>query len=479
MTDFPNTRGKLIGRFVDECLTKEIQHREKAHSIAEGKSAEHRKMVNEVLIGIASMIQEKKLGTGILHNEIFPKLSENWAEDQILQSISIAKEAGVLERNSIEEGQIKFFHHLFQEYFACLALKNAIFKKPNENVQQFLNNKLWWEPQGWEESVILLSEIIDNELLDNLVIWISSAHPLLTIRCVERVKNSNRYTLSEMTMNTVRSIWYDRINKEKSNMLNVPSIIKIGEALSIIGDNRKGIRTQYEISKNLFIPDIEWIEVSDANLFVARYPITVEQFNLFINDSGYDFSKSHWHDIDGIFYWKDKIERKIDYFNMNKPVIGVTWFEAVAFCNWLSNISNQEISLPNEKEWLCIYDHFIHGVSNDYFVNYKRDRGCDQLVSCGIFSDPHTPIIDDLIGNCWEWCADVLTHNVDDLFLDDYKTSEHIPLRIAKGGSWRYSEGFTKPEYRLFTFADYSDKIDNHKNDIGFRIIKHFKEGIL
>jgi len=36
-----------------------------------------------------------------------------------------------------------------------------------------------------------------------------------------------------------------------------------------------------------------------------------------------------------------------------RPVVGVSWFEAVAYCEWLSGVSGRHVRLPTEAEWEC------------------------------------------------------------------------------------------------------------------------------
>ncbi|HSG42664.1 MAG TPA: SUMF1/EgtB/PvdO family nonheme iron enzyme [Anaerolineales bacterium] len=44
-------------------------------------------------------------------------------------------------------------------------------------------------------------------------------------------------------------------------------------------------------------------------------------------------------------YWNDPV-----FNGHNQPVI-VTWFEALAYCSWLSEILDMKFRLPNEMEW--------------------------------------------------------------------------------------------------------------------------------
>jgi formylglycine-generating enzyme required for sulfatase activity len=52
---------------------------------------------------------------------------------------------------------------------------------------------------------------------------------------------------------------------------------------------------------------------------MARYPVTVAQFRVFVEDSGYKPKDEYW--LQGLF---------------NHPVVNVTWYEALEYCKWLT-----------------------------------------------------------------------------------------------------------------------------------------------
>ncbi|MCB9453788.1 MAG: SUMF1/EgtB/PvdO family nonheme iron enzyme [Anaerolineaceae bacterium] len=45
-------------------------------------------------------------------------------------------------------------------------------------------------------------------------------------------------------------------------------------------------------------------------------------------------------------YWANKIWNVEDY-----PVVGISWYEAMAFCTWLSVVSGEHILLPTTQQW--------------------------------------------------------------------------------------------------------------------------------
>ena len=98
--------------------------------------------------------------------------------------------------------------------------------------------------------------------------------------------------------------------------------------------------------------------------WISRYPVTNAQFEQFVQNGGYKedafWSKAKAHGV-----WKDgKVkglldseprERPDDYgwpFNLpNHPVVGVTFYEALAFTRWLSKRWGGAVALPTEVEW--------------------------------------------------------------------------------------------------------------------------------
>ncbi len=101
-------------------------------------------------------------------------------------------------------------------------------------------------------------------------------------------------------------------------------------------------------------------KIALAAFWVARFPITVAQYTSFVAE-GYGKGAKHWWTPEG---WKWKRKRREpwgwnspEYHVTNQPVIGVSWYEAVAFCAWLTAKlgtalpTGYVIRLPSEAEW--------------------------------------------------------------------------------------------------------------------------------
>jgi formylglycine-generating enzyme required for sulfatase activity len=98
---------------------------------------------------------------------------------------------------------------------------------------------------------------------------------------------------------------------------------------------------------------------------IARYPLTNAQWKLFIDDGGYNPNAVWWDEAGQAWlhsrrkvitqpsYWDNQ---RLGMIRRNHPVVAITWYEAVAFCRWLTqhpeyNPESYVYVLPSEAEW--------------------------------------------------------------------------------------------------------------------------------
>jgi hypothetical protein len=127
----------------------------------------------------------------------------------------------------------------------------------------------------------------------------------------------------------------------------------IGQRLAELGDPRPGVGVIDGV------PDILWrpipggkVEIEDHGWLpvepfrIAAFPITFVQFRAFLDaKDGYDNER----------WWKDLKRQEPDsaWQNplSNHPVTDVAWYDATAFCRWVTVRVGYEVRLPDEQEW--------------------------------------------------------------------------------------------------------------------------------
>ena len=90
-----------------------------------------------------------------------------------------------------------------------------------------------------------------------------------------------------------------------------------------------------------------------AAFHIAQTPITNAQYAAFIQAGGYDmrewWTPTGWQ-MRERYRWTEP--RAWTYANRAAaPVMGVSIYEAVAFCRWLTALSGEEVTLPTEQQW--------------------------------------------------------------------------------------------------------------------------------
>ena len=137
-------------------------------------------------------------------------------------------------------------------------------------------------------------------------------------------------------------------------------------------------------------------------------------------------------------FWQDTA-----FNNLSQPVVGICWYEAMAYANWLASVTGQPYRLPTEPEWEWAArrggrlfpwdDKWDAGKLN----SLEGEDRVMRTTPVGAYPQGATPEdgIFDLSGNVWEWTATKYAAYPYKLEAD-LENPDATGLRIARGGGW-------------------------------------------
>lgn len=348
-------------------------------------------------------------------------------------------------------GRAAFYHLSFQEFFAAVRLR--VSADVQATLQHHASTPAWRRtltflfcaiadldsPEAAIEGYELLLEGLLPERLE-----VDANRALLLADCLE-VAHARGWNLARFVA-PLRAACEHALER-----LDPPARAHLWRTLGRLGlDDRRGVGVQDGL------PDIDWCEVPAgefkyqderkkrklAAYRIARYPVTNAQFQCFIDDKGYD-TEEWWKGLQR----QDPRRPSWDY--ANHPRETVSWYEAMAFCKWLTaqqraagNLGkNEEIRLPTEQEW----ERAARGNDGREFpwegdcqpgkanINEIWEHGkvgpnfLGQTSAVGIYPQGESPCgALDMAGNVWEWCLDKY---------DEKESADDAP-RALRGGSW-------------------------------------------
>jgi len=227
------------------------------------------------------------------------------------------------------------------------------------------------------------------------------------------------------------------------------------------------------------LPDIDWVTISGGAFIyqdqkitlpafqMSRYLITYRQFQAFIEAADGFYNPEWWKGLAAEDDHKAQPGDQAFKF-WNHPRERVSWYDAVAFCRWLSAKLGREIRLPTEFEW----ERAARGTDGREYSYPGRydpakgntsDTGIGQTSAVGIFPDGASPDgVLDMSGNVWEWC---LT-DYDKPEIEAAKENIGSDIRrVLRGGSWYDNRGGARAAYRFSYDPNYRD------SSIGVRVV--------
>jgi formylglycine-generating enzyme required for sulfatase activity len=207
-------------------------------------------------------------------------------------------------------------------------------------------------------------------------------------------------------------------------------------------------------------------------------------------------------DIEGLLWWKhaskEERENQVDewyqpgrvydqpdywddgrFNHPSQPVVGVTWFEARAYCAWLSAQTGGVVTLPTEAEWEAAARggegrEYAYGPAFDPARGNTFETHVRRTTPVGVFPGGQTPEgIADLSGNVWEWTSTIWGERLnqpDFAYPYDANDGREDPAnatarRVLRGGSWLLNADYARAAFRYYFVPGYRG--DNYR----FRVV--------
>lgn len=211
--------------------------------------------------------------------------------------------------------------------------------------------------------------------------------------------------------------------------------------------------------------------------------VTVKPFLL----SRYPITKEQWKEIAKLpkVHQELKLRPSIKG-SKGSPVVQISWYEAIEFCNRLTQSTGYHYSLPTEAEWeyACRAGtqtpfHFGETITSA-LANYdgshiycSEQKGINREKLMPVCSFPFANAfgLHEMHGNIWEWCLDSWHENYEDApkdgkaWMDNGENINHV----VRGGALSSGPTLCRSTSRAY------DSANNRSNNIGFRIARSIK----
>jgi len=200
-------------------------------------------------------------------------------------------------------------------------------------------------------------------------------------------------------------------------------------------------------------------QVTVAPFYMCKYPITQAQWQAVMGNNPSEFKEE------------------------NHPVENVSWDDAMAFCQKLSELTGKDYRLPSEAQWeyagrggtttpFYFGETIITNLANyygDYYPYASGPKGVyrEETTEVGIFP-PNAFGLYDMHGNVWEWCADPWHDNYQGAPSDGrvWEKLGYLKTFVLRGGSWGSFARWTRSAGRI------EDWPSERNGSGGFRLIR-------
>ena len=378
-----------------------------------------------------------------------------------------ALDSGVVVQPAL--GELRFWHLTFQEHLAARALVDRSDDEVWAAIGAKVFDRQWAEvvdhlagclvPTGRRRVPRLIERILDQ----------AGEGDLSTAACVTAVLER---VLRVVAVYDVRNPYDDRWAAVRARALsifdakgagNVPVALRIAaaEALGRAVDPRLGA-----VPETIAVPGMDGVAL-------GRYPVTVSQYAHFVAEGGYEDGR--WWGDGWTWRMRFRWEAPDDWAAQdewpNRPVVGVSWYEAAAYCEWRSAQAGQAFRLPTEREWAAAAtppagDYPWGAAAPDPERANFSESEIGHATPVGVYPTGAGPAGHlDLAGNVWEWCVEeVEDKEMAEWWRERLELDAPPALRALRGGSWFSRAGGLRSSVRSRDAAVSRDPL------VGFRV---------
>ncbi|MBI2910021.1 MAG: SUMF1/EgtB/PvdO family nonheme iron enzyme [Chloroflexi bacterium] len=386
---------------------------------------------------------------------------------------------------------VRFTHQLLQQYFAAAVLGAEL--DGGGDPASIWKGENWWASTGREETAVLLAG--NRKDPQGVARWLAPAQPELALQLLAQPDFGLNPATPDAGLRTA-------LIAGARDKAGGPHPVGRAAAYRVLGrldaDPRPGtgVITVKIDGRDVELPHIEWCDAPapkgdtfimgaddqsnnprrevklDYSFKIAKYLITYQQFQAFVDSGEYD-NPAWWRGFPSGYRPQAMAEQNNRYGN--HPRDNVSWYQAVAFTRWLDHQYSQaglmpllpgaawgkgqgvsaEIRLPTEQEW----EYAARGTDGrtypypgdfDAAKGNTRETGIGQTSAVGLFPDGAAACDAlDMAGNVWEWCLnDYRKPEV----LDGYGTGE---WKVLRGGSFFSNEDLVRCACRLRLYPDF------------------------
>lgn len=293
-------------------------------------------------------------------------------------------------------------------------------------------------------------------------------------------KSSHVIKTSSFSANVSKNNDNEKASESVSNGRYSGEMIWIPPGSFLMGNSGRGNDVVYLNSDELPLHTVYL-----SGYYIGKYEVTRGEYRKFVNAGGYT-TRSYWSDAGWKWkgdhtqphFWEETVNwgTPPGKFNQtdNHPVIGVTYYEGEAFCNWAGGHLPTEAQWERAARWDATTGHANIYPWGDIWDEQKSNHWTDtvylgyQTSPVGSYPSGVSPSgCQDMAGNVWEWCLDWYES---DYYAHSPKIDPQGPTngvyRIIRGGGW----DFGGPDDRS-GFRDYA-KPDHYVTSDGFRLAR-------